>query len=996
MRRLLLLLASLLALPAAAQSPTIWIDPGAGAAQPVALREARYDIRMHGFVASTRVELVFHNPNDRVFEGELVFPLADGQAVTGYALEVDGALREGVVVPKETARVAFEDITRRGIDPGLAELTQGNVFRTRLYPIPARGDKRVVVRFDQPLVPRAGSHRYVLPLQYDRPLQHLHVRAEAVGEARAPTVQSAPDALAFDRWRQSWVAELDRRDIQPRRELVIDLPAEAAGARLFATADPDAADWHMFIAQVDTVRPARLPTLPAARRIVLFYDASGSARDRDRARELAALADWWSTLDQAEIDLVAFRDAAEAPRRFRIEHGDGSALRAAIEALPLDGGSSYGALRIDPSRGYDLALLVGDGLSNFGGDEPQLVPAGARAPRVVALHAAQQVDTARLARIAQRHGGTVVDLRGAEPSSFAARLRESAWQLVALDVLDGECTDLGVEAPTPVGAALDLAGRCRGEARLRLRFAGGGRQAERVLALRDATPLPGADGDVVRRLWATAAIARLERSATPDPDRALALATRHAVVTARTSLLVLERIEDYVRWRVPPHEPELRASYDALLAAQPVAANPKVARKAHLERIAAAWAEFRTWHGTRHATLDAAMKERARTNTAGRSVSGGTVADAAAPAERARPQREEARPVAAAPAPMLAAAPAAAPATDAEMLAEPKRDDDAAAPPAAAIELAPWDPQTPWLEALRNADDPYAAYLAQRERHAGMPAFFVDCADWFRDRAKDPVLARRVLSNLAEIDVESAPLLRVLAYRLQHWGEFALAVPLFERVLVLRGEEPQSRRDLALALSRQPAPDFVRAAELLWSVVEREWDPRFPDVQLIALHELGDVVVRAAAARPAVDLGPELDRLGVDTRLREPLPVALRVVLSWDADNTDVDLWVTDPAGETAIYSHPRTRIGGHLSRDFTGGYGPEVFTIARAQPGTYVVEAHYFGDRVQKLTGAATLQAEFLTGFATRASARQVATRRLEGDGDRIEVGRFTVDASD
>ncbi len=989
MKRLLLLLASVIALPAAAQSPTIWIDPGAGAAQPVALREARYDIRIHGFVASTRVELVFHNPNDRVFEGELVFPLADGQAVTGYALEVEGALREGVVVPKETARVAFEDITRRGIDPGLAELTQGNVFRTRLYPIPARGDKRVVVRFDQPLAPRAGGQRYVLPLQYDRPLQQLHVRAEALGETRAPTVQSAPDALAFERWQQSWVAELDRRDIQPRRELVIDVPVEAGGARAFTTADPDDDAWRMFIAQVDTARPARLPALPAARRIVLFYDASGSARDRDRARELTALAGWWSTLDAAEVDLVAFRDAAEAPRRFRIVRGDGSALRAAIEALPLDGGSSYGALRIDPARGYDLALLVGDGLSNFGGDEPQLVPAGARAPRMVALHAAQQVDSARLARIAQRNGGTVFDLRGADPAGFSAGLREASWQLVALDVLAGQCTDFGVEVPTPVGAALDLAGRCRGDARLRLRFAGGGREVERVLALRTATALSDADGDVVRRMWATAAIARLERGAKPDADRALALALRHAVVTQRTSLLVLDRIEDYVRWRVPPHEPALRARYAALLAAQPPAPDPKLARKAHLDRIAAAWAEFRAWHGTTHATLAAARKEIAGQAAIGANATGGALAADAAPAERARPQREQARVMASAPAPAAAPPEAVAPAS----LDEAKRDvTDDGTVPTASIELAPWDPQTPWLEALRNADDPYAAYLVQRERHAGMPAFFLDCADWFRDQAKDPVLARRVLSNLAEIDVESAPLLRVLAYRLQHWGEFALAVPLFERVLALRGEEPQSRRDLALALSRQPAPEFARAAELLWAVVEREWDPRFPDVQLIALHELGDVVVRAGAARPAVDLVPVLDRLGVEPRLREPVPVALRVVLSWDADNTDVDLWVTDPAGETAIYSHPRTRIGGHLSRDFTGGYGPEVFTLARAQPGTYVVEAHYFGDRVQKLTGAATLQAEFLTGFATSASARQVATRRLEGDGDRIEVGRFTV----
>ena len=118
--------------------------------EPVRLQDVAIDIRIHGFVASTRLELTFHNPNPRVLEGEFVFPLAEGQSIGGYALEVDGRLREGVVVEKQTARVAYETTTRRGIDPGLAELTQGNVFRTRLYPLPPQGDKRVRIEFDHP------------------------------------------------------------------------------------------------------------------------------------------------------------------------------------------------------------------------------------------------------------------------------------------------------------------------------------------------------------------------------------------------------------------------------------------------------------------------------------------------------------------------------------------------------------------------------------------------------------------------------------------------------------------------------------------------------------------------------------------------------------------------------------------------------------------------------------------------------------------------------
>ena len=307
------------------------------------------------------------------------------------------------------------------------------------------------------------------------------------------------------------------------------------------------------------------------------------------------------------------------------------------------------------------------------------------------------------------------------------------------------------------------------------------------------------------------------------------------------------------------------------------------------------------------------------------------------------------------------------------------------------IQLQEWDANTPYLALLREAKEPYAAYLAARERFAASPAFFLDSADYFRKEGKNSRLALRVLSNLAEIDVESAPLLRVLAYRLEQWDRFELAVPLFDDAMKLRGEEPQSYRDLALALARQPQADYARAATLLWRVVSSEWDARFPEVQLIALHELNDVLARAPASERA-RLTVQFVEQGGDERLFAAVPVDLRVVLTWDADNTDIDLWVIDPSGEVAIYSQPRTKTGGRMSRDFTGGYGPEVFTIRRPLPGTYVVKANFYGSRQQKVTGDVTVQAEFFTHFDSAENQRQATTRRLANRQDLIEVGRFTV----
>lgn len=1093
-----ILLALLLVCPAVTQAltppppklpprrpPQIWLDP-AQKLQPIELKDVAIDIAVRGFVATTRIDLTFYNPNARVLEGELVFPLSEGQSITGYALDVNGQLRQGVVVEKETARVAYEETIRRGIDPGLAELTQGNVFRTRLYPLPANGSKRVQLSFDQPLRDTGSAYRYALPLLFERNIANFKVHAEAVRSETAPTAQIGGGKLGFERVRDSFVADLERRDFHPEGALVFDLPKPATPVSVFSVPDALEPATQYFVAQVDSAAPAKAAALPSPRRITIYYDASGSAATRDRKRELDFLETWLATFSDAQIALVAFRNEADAPQTFALRGGKAAGLRQAIEALPLDGASAYGSLQGKALVDADLAIVIGDGMNNFGTGEPQW-PGGNT--RVVFLHAAQTVDTLRLTRWARRAGGDMVNLLELDPEAALRQLQTPRWSLRATRVLRGQCQDLVPRAPQPAGADFAFYGRCSKDAEIELDFgSGSGTAVTRQVKLAEATTLDPQRGEFVPRLWAVAQIAELELAPQRDRDTIVALSKQFGVVTRDTSMLVLDRIEDYVRYKVEPREPELANAYRELVARQP---KPRQEQSldARLAVLISRWTSFRNYHEQRHPWLETllvptAQREAALWKTqqplssdrehekqavalaaqaetlqkrwlqAGADassrgawekeatalmlqldglrrlrleklpdsdeftlpLSGARIAadrDGGGAPGRARVQSTTGLSTEvptivlhdAAPRSMPAPAPAAeaaavggAPREAKQALDADSYRADANAGPAvrsdAGIELREWDPNTPYLAALRAAADPYAAYLAERARNAATPAFFLDCANFFRNEAKDARLALRVLSNLAEIDFESAPLLRVLAYRLQQWDRFDLAVPLFEQVLTLRGEEPQSRRDLALALSRQPQPDSVRAVQLLWEVTTRDWSGRFPEVEIIALHELNDVIARTPAGdRSAVDA--QIQKLGIPAGLLQHVPVELRVVMTWDSDNTDIDLWVIDPSGEKAVYNHPRTRTGGHLSRDFTGGYGPEVFTIRRALPGTYIVKTNYYSDRQQKLTGAVTLQLEFLTGFDSGQGKRQAVTRRLEDVKGEIEIGRFTVGAA-
>jgi hypothetical protein len=204
-------------------------------------------------------------------------------------------------------------------------------------------------------------------------------------------------------------------------------------------------------------------------------------------------------------------------------------------------------------------------------------------------------------------------------------------------------------------------------------------------------------------------------------------------------------------------------------------------------------------------------------------------------------------------------------------------------------------------------------------------------------------------------------------------------------VLELAPNEPQSHRDLGLALAE--AGQAQKAVDRLYEVVIGRWDGRFPDIDLIALAELNGIVARAAREGRPVDVG------AIEPRLLRNLPLDVRVVLAWDADATDVDLHVIDPNGDEVYYGRNLSWQGGTISRDATGGYGPEEFALKVAKPGKYRVEANFFGHRQQVLTSSTGLMLWLSSGFGTAAQQDKRTTLRLGSQsGQRVVVGEFEV----
>jgi Ca-activated chloride channel family protein len=239
-------------------------------------------------------------------------------------------------------------------------------------------------------------------------------------------------------------------------------------------------------------------------------------------------------------------------------------------------------------------------------------------------------------------------------------------------------------------------------------------------------------------------------------------------------------------------------------------------------------------------------------------------------------------------------------------------------------------------------------------------------------------------------------LLRIAAHRLQQLDQLDLAIDLFEKIVKLRPEEPQSFRDLALALANRAdgfaarhdrdraRSDYQRSLDLLHKVVMNKWD-RFEEIEVIALTEANRILARVGISQSEI-------KNPFDPRLIKLLDPDLRIVMTWDTDNTDIDLHVTEPSGETCVYNHNRTTIGGALSKDFTQGYGPEEYLLKKLMPGQYKIQAHFFGNRDQRVVGPTTVQATLITHYGRSDESRQSLTLRLKDAKDMVEIGTVTL----
>jgi len=582
----------------------------------VSLASHSVRVKIAGSVARTEVEELFTNHTDDVLEGIFRFPLPPDAKIERLALEVDGKLEEGAFVDRERASAIWRGALvnaaprlRREIkdeivwvpgpwrDPALLEWQRGGRFELRIFPIPRRGSRRVVLAYSQVVKQAATVRHYSYPLAFDPSGSGtpLDFSLDVVLRGNDPAFRVRTPGWDVSRQQADGAEHLhfDARSFVPSGDFSLDyaLPDRDAELSAWAYRDPSATG-DAYVALSLRPRLPRQREHGPARSVALVVDASRSVFGENYRRATALATRLARDLDADDRVTVLACDSTcrEMPGDLRRPGTDTAReVRRFLEQRPPEGASDItfavarGFASLAASDRSPHVVYIGDGTATVGPIRPATIERAVRAAlphggRVTALGIGPESDADSLLALSRGGGGTTLPYVPGQPLADVA--------LTAISALFGaSLSDVQLELPAgitqlaparldaiTVGSELLVTGRLSGaqlEGTAVLRGRIDGRPFEQRYPL-DLSVSDSSGNAFVPRLFAAARITDLERNGSDGAKReAVALSIQHRVASRYTSLLVLESEAMYKAFglesarKTPDYTADLEAEGDS-------------------------------------------------------------------------------------------------------------------------------------------------------------------------------------------------------------------------------------------------------------------------------------------------------------------------------------------------------------------------------------------------------------------------------------------------
>ena len=337
------------------------------------------DIEINDPVAVTKVDQVFVNPYHRELEADYIFPIPENASVGRFTAWLGGRKMEAELLDAKQARKIYEDIVRQRKDPALLEYAGRGMYRLRVYPVPARGEVRIKIEYQQTLKADNGTVDYLYPLNTEKHsgsnLEECKINVnvnsfENIGTLYCPTHIVTTERVS----EKSLKAAYFEKNVKPDKDFIIHFTRQKTdfGFHLLTYKEPGENDGY-FLGLISP--PVRKDINNVKKNIIFLLDSSGSMRGEKMEQAKEALkfcllgldnGDYFNIIDYDETikpfqsDIVnAGRDNIDRALKFakRIEASGGTNIYDALES----------ACRMIPSNDKPTYIIfISDGLPTVG------------------------------------------------------------------------------------------------------------------------------------------------------------------------------------------------------------------------------------------------------------------------------------------------------------------------------------------------------------------------------------------------------------------------------------------------------------------------------------------------------------------------------------------------------------------------------------------------------------------------------------------------------
>ena len=566
---------------------------------PMAIESHRVDISITDRAAVTKVDQVFENRTDQILEATYIFPLPAGSSVSQFALWINGQRTEGEVLERDAAARIYQDIVARIRDPGLIEYMGGNLFKARVFPIPARGEQRVEIQFTSVLSYEAGVYRYLYPMktsgQSASTMRDFTVTAKIDSAIPLQTIYSPThevDIARRDDHHATAGFEKNRADLGKDFLLYFTVSPEDVGLSLL-TYRPAHQDGYFMM--MITPRNDLEDDEVMGKHVTFVLDTSGSMSGDKMDKAKQALRFCLEHLGSDDLfNVIRFSSGVEAlsdaplnASAANLEQAKdfvanlralgGTAISEALEAA-LDQPDEEGVPHI--------IVFLTDGMPTVGQTDTDRIIRDVRdwnerRARIFVFGLGEDVNANFLDAISTANRGTSEYAHGGEElerklSGFYSKIAFPVMADLVLKV-DGDVDLFDIyprETPDLFhGSQLLLLGRYRDDGDAEVILGGKVGAQTKTYSYEVNFPDRERDNDFLAHLWATRKVGflldeiRLRGENSELRDEVIALGREYGIVTPYTSYLVTEdeppivpnrlgwRDRDEGRWGPPPAEP---------------------------------------------------------------------------------------------------------------------------------------------------------------------------------------------------------------------------------------------------------------------------------------------------------------------------------------------------------------------------------------------------------------------------------------------------------